>query len=161
MKRGIILVAMVVVAMFAACGGGGSGGDCTTAKAAAVQSYDAMGALVSDPAIQACFQLATPNCNCPGGGTAVADIPNFTVDLNDCKSAAGATFDGQVTISQDGTSINANMPTFDVCTNVVATDIQTQSCGGTITGTCSGVNLTCTLGLDANDPNVCTLTCNC
>ncbi len=163
MKRVLVCLALSATVLAAACGGsGGSSDNCPAAKTAMLQSFEAFGTLAQDPAIQQCIQLQQTNCPCPGGGTAVANIAQLTLTLTSCKDANGNTFSGVFTFSPDMVTLSADVPVFGSCTNGTASDIHAGTgCGGTISGTCSGANVSCDVVDDPNQPGSCTLNCSC
>ncbi len=162
MKRIALAVVLVLGLGWVACGGSGGGGDnCTAATTTIIAAFDQFGALVEDPAIQACITYEQTNCNCPGGGSAVANIANRTLTLTNCQDANGHSFSGVFTFNEELTQLDATMSTFGQCTNGTGSDILMTSCGGTISATCDGTSVSCTIVDDPTGEAGCTLDCSC
>jgi hypothetical protein len=150
MKKLSVLVMIVGIGFFAACGDGGG----SNPEQAAQNSYNAMvsiidfclgglnleanadGYLVSKQAAQ--------TCDCPGGGTLSVDANVETITADGCKASNGLEFDGSVTINDQGL-VNGTMSPFGDCSTVTATNVGTDTCEGTVSGTCDGDTATCTV----------------
>jgi len=144
-----LLITVVLAVAMAACGssGGGGGGDCSNGEAAAESAFGDFDTIMENDDVMPCLGFERTTCDCPNGGTVTSDAGNMTWTFDDCTSAADQIYTGTFTLSQDMTTIDANMTKFDGCTNFIATDVITEpgSCSGTLSATCGGQNLTCTM----------------
>jgi hypothetical protein len=180
MKR--IAFFAVFALTLAGCGGGDGGGGGTTPEQAVEDSFEAFGEIIEScipqaqvlgAELEAAFPgipvmkgeqsfeagKAVETCNCPGGGTATVDTTLFTLTATGCSSTEGEVFTGTMSLSAQG-NINANFTQFGECTNATGTNIVMDGCGGTISGTCAGANVTCTVIVDPDAQNQCALTCS-
>ncbi len=143
-----IRIAMIVAVLFgiAACGGGG--GD--PAQGAINDSAKAFDEIITHYILN-CIDFP---CNCPGGGT--IDAVNGDLQLVNCSTSGGETFNGTVTFNT-GDSITFNFTEFgDDCDNVsgTITGIQTEACSGTVSGTCADEFVTCSMSTDCETCNI-------
>lgn len=160
-------VLAIVVLMFAACGGGSSSGS-STAKEAADKSIEGMGNIMDGLGD---LSTCTPSggslvCNCSGGGTVVftGDLPAALVTkgtavatASSCKdSTSGLTYTGTLNVNTDTEVATVNFTQFGECVNVTGTaSIGGEACSGTISGTCAGESISCSLSEDASGTCVC------
>lgn len=160
MKKTVL--AAVVLAVFAAAGCGGSGGgstDCTAGENAAEAAFSDFTTILDSSDMAACLDLTATTCDCPNGGSVTVDQNNLTVTFDNCTSASNEVYEGTLTLSDDLSSLSANMATFDGCTNLTATDVVVEGgCSGTVSATCGGQTLTCTMGISDGEcvPGDCT-----
>jgi len=156
MKRLGILVVVLSLTFFAACGGsGGSSGDTSEQAAEASEaSYLAFVSIIEDcledfgleadaDGYLVAKQTAT-TCNCPGGGYASIADDLTTVTATECKSSGGLSFSGAVMLSDAGL-INGTIAPFGECSSLTVNNVGTTTCEGTVTGTCAGESVTCTV----------------
>ena len=141
---GLLLGATVLAV---GCGGSsGSGTDCTPGETAAEAAFDDFGTIMANNDMLPCLNLTATTCDCPNGGIVNVDQTALTVTFIDCTSATDQVYNGTLTLAQDGNSFSGTMTEFDGCTNVSATNVSVEgACSGTITGTCGGQTLTCTM----------------
>jgi hypothetical protein len=149
MKRLALVVLMLSALAVAGCGGSSGGStDCTAGENAAEAAFIDFSTILDSDDILPCLTLVATTCDCPNGGSVTVDQANLTVTLDNCTSATDEVYTGTLTMSQDLTSISANLPQFDGCTNVTATNVVVEGgCSGSISGTCGGQTLTCTMGM--------------
>ena len=162
-ERIMVLVMCLGLVSFAACGGSSS----SNPEQAAENSYLAMVDIVeyclgdfgleADAVGYLVAKQAAETCNCPGGGTLSISDDLSTITAANCKSSGGDNFNGSVTIDDAGL-VNGTMTPFGECSTVSANNVGTQSCTGTLTGTCASVGITCTVTDGTGDD--CDVTCS-
>jgi len=147
MKRMALVVLMLSALAVAGCGGSSGGStDCTAGENAAEAAFNDFVTIIENNDMIPCLTLADTNRDCPNGGNVTVDQANFTVTFNDCISSSDQVYNGTMTISQDLTTIDVNMPQFDGCTNLTADNVVVEgNCSGTVSATCGGQTLTCTM----------------
>ena len=90
-------------------------------------------------------------CDCTGGsgtitGTISDDEQTITLVADQCETAEGRTYDGELSSTDGGTTINGNMDSFGECSSATATGIRTDEvCAGTVSVTCPAGTVTCTV----------------
>lgn len=162
MKRMVLVAVLLAGLGWVACGGGGgSGGNCDAATDTIIAAFDEFDALTQVPEVQYCINQEQTTCPCPGGGTAVANVANRTLTLTNCMDANGHSFSGVFTFNEEMTELNATMSTFGQCTSGTGSNIQLSGCGGTLSATCDGTGVNCTIVDDPASAQGCTLDCSC
>ncbi len=105
----------------------------------------------------------TLTCTCTGGGTIAVDTDTLAVDVDNCISADNLTYDGTMATDATFSSFTIDMSSFGECTNVETTQaiqVTETTCSGTLTGTCAGTTVTCTLGNPSAAGEDCTYNCS-
>ncbi len=152
MKKRIMVLAMCLGLVFSAACGSGSGD--SSAAQAAENSGLAFGSIVefclgsfgleADVNGYLVVKQVAETCDCPGGGTATISGDLSTITADNCKSSGGLNFDGTLTMDDAGL-INGTMTPFGQCSTATANNIGSTSCTGTVTGTCAGETVGCTV----------------
>ncbi len=164
MKRLGMVVAMVAVMAVAACGGSGSSGS-STAKAAADNSIVGFSNIVDS--ILTCVPTGTPpSCACSGGGSIVltggtlsasATKAASTIEADNCTDAAtGLVYDGTLNVDLATGDASFNFPVFGECSSVTGSaEVGTDTCNGSVNGTCAGETINCNVTDGSGDDCVC------
>ena len=128
------------------------GSSTPASQQAAENSADSFINLMFSSELEPCGDGTQTECDCPVSGTFTDDGTTDTYDI--CVSADNKTFSGTVTYDEATDTIDAIFSTFGDCTTVTTSGIHasvTSDCSGTITGTCAGETITCTLKNDATE----------
>lgn len=145
MKKLYMMVAVLGMFALAACGGSSSDG---TAQDAINNSANGFGNIIDtildNPG--SCTAKTLLECPCPTSGTVDVDDATYDMTFNNCVSD-GLTYSGTVQTDATGSSVTVNMSQFGECTNVTGTitGADVDNCSGTLTGTCAGETVTCTM----------------
>ena len=171
MKIARLWILIAAAMLFAACGGNDGGGGGGTATQQAETSFDDFvqqlitcvgGALGNEAAIRV-EKDQTFTCNCESSGTIVATISDdqqdVTVNINECTTADGNTYNGTANSTDGGTTINGTMGQFGLCTNGTATNVDGNNCSGAVSVTCSGQTINCTVVDSTTEEDECDLSC--
>ena len=155
MKRMGMIVALFGVLVLAACGGSSDSG--STAQQAINNSAAAFGNIVDsifdNP--DACTVKAMLECPCPSSGTVDVNTDTDLLTFNSCVSN-GLNYSGTIQTDDTGSSITVNMSQFGECTNVTGTitGADVDNCSGSLSGTCAGQTITCTMASDCDTCNI-------
>jgi len=140
-----------------ACGSKGISPD--DAMQDAIDSYKDFAELLASAEIQPCLPPGTQTtCGCPGGGSFAIDQANGTVTLDNCKSAGGKTYTGQITTTDDWQTIETDMTVFGLCSDVIGT-ANVDGCSGNMSMECPEWGFDCQIIDDSSSPGECTLSC--
>ncbi len=163
MKKLNYLIILVVLFTLAACGSSGSGGGGGTGSEIAQRSSDEFVEIM-----EYCFSEASTHtldvdvakevtsCSCPGGGTATMDDVTFIATMVGCKSDDNYSYTGAVLFDTASGDVDINFLLFGGCAGVEGAEITsgTDSCSGSITGTCGGDSIECDFVPDGDDCNL-------
>jgi len=155
----VVLVALITLV---ACGSSGSGGGGTGSEIAQTSSeefVEIMEYCFSEAGAQTLDADVTKDvvtCSCPGGGTATMDDVTLIATMTDCRSNDNYAYTGAVTFDIASGNVDINFPLFGGCTGVEGEEITsgTDSCSGSITGTCGGDSVECDFVPDGDDCNL-------
>lgn len=168
MKKGKLMALFAAILLIGACGGGSGGG--SSAVEQAEVSFDdlveqvmlCLGNAGLGAQAVGVAKATTETCDCDGGGQIVVttsdDLQQITININNCISPSGYTYNGALNSTDGGDTINGTMDKFGVCSNGTATNIDGANCTGSTSLTCPAGNVNCTV-VDSTTPDECDLSC--
>ncbi len=149
---GVVIALCGAIVLAISCGGDSGGGGGTTPQQAINNSALGFGniidSIVANPEA-VCTPKTVFECTCPNGGTVDLDDTAYSLTFNSCKSDS-LTYTGTVQTDLYFSTLTVNMTQFGECTNVngTITGVDVDNCSGTLTGTCAGQTVTCTMSAD-------------
>lgn len=168
MKKGKMMALFAALFLIGACGGGDGGGG--SAAEQAELSFDdlveqiliCMGnAGIGAQAVNV-EKAVTETCDCDGGGQIVVNISDdeqeIDVNINNCVSPSGYTYNGSLSSTDGGGTINGTMDRFGICSSGTATNVDTDNCTGSTSLNCPAGPVNCTV-VDSATPDECDLSC--